>query len=67
MARGILVLQPGLKLTPPALEEQGLNHWTTREFLIFEFELKADSCQQKGISESANVLYQWMTQFQSRK
>ena len=50
------------------MEEQGLNHWPTSEFLIFEFELKADSCQQKGISESAIVLYQqWTTQFQSRK
>ena len=62
------VLQPGIKPTPPALEEQSLNHWTTREFLLFEFELKADTCPQKGISESANVLYQqWATQFQSRE
>ena len=28
---GILVLQPGIKPTPPAVEEWSLNHWTTRE------------------------------------
>ena len=30
-ACGILVSQPGIEPTPPALEEQSLNHWTTRE------------------------------------
>ena len=24
--------QPGIKPTPPAVEEQSLNHWTPREF-----------------------------------
>ena len=28
---GILALQPGIKPTPPAVEEWSLNHWTTRE------------------------------------
>ena len=31
VARGILVPGPGIKLMPPALEAQSLNHWTTRE------------------------------------
>ena len=31
MAHGILVPQPGIKPTPPALEGQSLNHWTARE------------------------------------
>ena len=30
MASGILVPQPGIKPTPPALETQNLNHWITR-------------------------------------
>ena len=30
-ARGILVPQPGLEPTPPAVEAWSLNHWTTRE------------------------------------
>ena len=33
-ARGILIPQPSIKLTSPALEEQSLNHWTTREVPI---------------------------------
>ena len=32
-ACGILLLKPGIKLMPPALEAQILNHWTTREVL----------------------------------
>ena len=35
MACGILVPQPGIKPMPPALEAQSLNHWTTREVLLF--------------------------------
>ena len=31
VACGILVPQPGIKPTPPALEMQSLNHWTNRE------------------------------------
>ena len=30
---GILVPQPGIKLTPPALEGQSVNHWTVRKVL----------------------------------
>ena len=30
-AFGILVPQPGIEPSPPALEAQSLNHWTTRE------------------------------------
>ena len=30
-ACGILVLQPGIKPAPPAVEKQSLNHWTDRE------------------------------------
>ena len=33
-AHGILIPQPSIKLTSPALEEQSLNHWTTREVPI---------------------------------
>ena len=29
-ARGILVPQPGMEPTPPAVEAQSLNHWTAR-------------------------------------
>ena len=32
---GLLVLQSGIRLVPPAGEAQRLNPWTTREFLIF--------------------------------
>ena len=27
----LLVPQPGIRLTPPAVEAQSLNHWTIRE------------------------------------
>ena len=30
----ILVPPPGMVLVPAAVEAQGLNHWTTREFLL---------------------------------
>ena len=30
-ACGILVPQPGIKPTPPAMEVQSLNYWTARE------------------------------------
>ena len=33
MACGILVLQPGIKPGPPAVEAQSLNHGAAREFL----------------------------------
>ena len=35
VACGILVHQPGIELMPPALEAWSLDHWTTREVLIF--------------------------------
>ena len=35
VACGILVPQPGIKLTSSALEAQSPNHWTTREVLLF--------------------------------
>ena len=31
VARGILVLQPGIKPVPPALEAWSVNHWTARK------------------------------------
>ena len=31
MECGILVPQPGIEPTPPAVEAQSLNHWTTSE------------------------------------
>ena len=34
VACGILVPQPGIKPTAPALEVQGLNHWTAGEVLV---------------------------------
>jgi len=37
VACGILVLQPGIKPSPPALEVWSLNHWTTGEVLTFIF------------------------------
>ena len=30
-AHGILVLQPGIKPVPPALEARSVNHWTARK------------------------------------
>ena len=33
----ILVPQQGIGPVPPAVEEQGLNHWTTREVLHLVF------------------------------
>ena len=35
VACGILVPQPGIKPAPPALEVGSLNHWTTREVLVY--------------------------------
>ena len=32
---GVLVPQPGMEPTAPALAAQSLNHWTTREVLSF--------------------------------
>ena len=32
---GILVLWPGIEPTPPAMEDQSLNHWTSREAQCF--------------------------------
>ena len=32
---GVLVPQPGMEPTAPALAAQSLNHWTTREVLVF--------------------------------
>ena len=37
MACGILVPRPGIEPLPPAMEAQTLNHWTTREFPVFDF------------------------------
>ena len=43
-ACGILVPQPGIESSPPALEAQSLNHWTTREVPIFlSFRLSCSS------------------------
>ena len=33
----LLVPRPGVKLMPPALEEQTLNHWTIREVPVLLF------------------------------
>ena len=33
---GILVPQPGIEPTPPAVEAQSLNHWTTREVPVIQ-------------------------------
>ena len=37
MASGILVLGPGVKLMPSAMEARSLNLWTTGEVLINDF------------------------------
>ena len=37
MAYGIFVPQPGVKPLPPALKVWSLNHWPTREALLFFF------------------------------
>ena len=36
-ACGILVPQPGIEPTPPALEVWSLNHWTAKEVLHYSF------------------------------
>ena len=33
MAHGILIPRPGIEPMPPAVEAQGPNHWSSREFL----------------------------------
>ena len=33
----ILVLQPGIKLAPPAVEAWSPNHWTAKEFPLCDF------------------------------
>ena len=38
-ACGILVLQPGIEPTPPALEALSLDHWTSREVLTVVFKI----------------------------
>ena len=38
MVGGILVPQSGIRSTPPAVEVQSLNHWTTRGVSLFIFE-----------------------------
>ena len=43
------VSQPGLKPVPPALEAQGLNHWTTSEVLMSITVLTAHLCCYTGI------------------
>ena len=35
----ILVPPPGIKPTPPALEVQSLNHWTTRQVTLLNVRL----------------------------
>ena len=37
VASGILVLGPGVKLVPSAMEARSLNLWTTGEVLITDF------------------------------
>ena len=37
MAFRISTLQPGIKLSPPAVEVRNLNHWTPRKVLILVF------------------------------
>ena len=52
MAYGILVPQPGIEPTPPALEAQSLNHWTREvvktsgksQDIILEYGLSSGQC-----------------------
>ena len=37
VACGILVPQPGIEPVPPAVKAWSLNHWTTREVLLFNY------------------------------
>ena len=54
MTRGILVLQPGIKPVPPAMEARSLNHWTAREVPIL-----SELC---GLSETQfSYLWNWNT------
>ena len=39
MARGILVSGLGIEPMPPAVEEQSLNHWTTKEVPGISFKI----------------------------
>ena len=54
-AYGILVPWPGIKPTPPAVEAQSLNHWTTRE--VLRNMLKSDICGLLHCVENTTVLY----------
>ena len=59
-----LVPRPGIEPTPPAVEVQGLNHWTAREVPQEEIFLKGDSGQGLGsVSFFFLILlkYSWFT------
>ena len=52
VASGILVLPPGMELTPFAVKAWSLNHWTTREFPL----LPASSYFLKNIYSVPSIL-----------
>ena len=60
MACGILVLQPRVKPTPPAMEAQSLNHWTTREapkIIFLRRKIKPDQAGCQKIKSDLALLH----------
>ena len=66
---GAQVSQPGTKPVPPALEAQGLNHWTTREVLMSITVLTVHLCCYKGITSplcvGSSCISQWWAMIKS--
>ena len=58
VARGILVPQPGIKLTSSALEAQSPNHSTTRKALHFFFNILF----RYGLSQDIEYSFPWAIQ-----
>ena len=61
LAREILVPQPGIKPASPALEEQSLNHWTSREVpcgsIFLKLRVASDFCSLSMILKARTSLY----------
>ena len=65
-AREILVLQPGVKHVPPAVELRSLNHWTTRQVPGTIFQESFEAWAPKAIVESGSWPQEsWKRRFSS--
>ena len=57
MACRILVPQPGIDPTPPALETQSLNHWISREVPKKTVEVCSKCCMGHPYTKSLFIVY----------